>query len=184
MSAWSFEVREGRLDTLPAALAAIANEQRRLDANCFLIAEAGVLLNEPEENLIASILNSATPSQVIARLGDACSWLFGRLETEVDQHFKWNYLKLSFVNLNPLEVGNTGFVSRSGKMTTNAPELPTPAEQPPALMIHHMVTTLRVFFSHLRGSVEISDWEADLYSCDWITMTFSKAPSISSSSQT
>src|SRR5438046_612436 len=99
MSAWSFEVRDGHLDMLPAALGAVVAEQRRLGADCFLVAEGGVLLNEAEENLIASVQKGAIPPQVVARLAHACSWLFGRLETEIDHHSKWNYLKLSFVNL-------------------------------------------------------------------------------------
>lgn len=175
MSAWSFEVRDGRLDNLPPSLTAVTGEQRRLNAYCFFVAEAGVLLNEPEDKLIASVPKAANPAQVIARVGQAYSWFFDRLETEIDQHFQWNYLKLSFVNLNPLNISDTESFPISGKMTTNAPLLPDPAEQPPALMIHQLVTTLRTFFSHLRGSVEISDWESDLNACDWITMTFSRA---------
>ena|ERR1700687_1532458 len=147
-------------------------KQRSLNVECFLLAEGGVLLNQPEEKLLASIQKHATPPQVIARLGHACSWLFDMLEGEIDQHFRWNYLKISFVNLNPLDWGE---YSRTGKFTTNSPELPRPGDQPSALMLHQMVTALRMFFNYLRGSVEIPDWAPDLYICDWVSMTFSKA---------
>ncbi len=114
---------------------------------------------------------NATSHFVIARIGHALSWLFDRFEADIDSNYKWNYLKFTFVNLEPLEYGDKD----SGQMTTNAPQLPSPSGQPPQMMIHQIVTTMRMFFSHLRGSVEISDWESDLYSCDWVPMTFNKA---------
>lgn len=172
MSAWSFEVKDGRLATLPVALVAVIEEDRRLNAEFCLVAEAGALLNEPDERLMECILKRDSPTEVIARLGHVCAWLFDHLEIEFGQHFRWNYLKLSFVNLKPLQSDDG---SRSGRMTTNHPDLPTPSEQPAAPMMHQMATTL-TFFSHLRGSVEISGWEADLYRCDWATMSFTRAP--------
>lgn len=87
--------------------------------------------------------------------------------------FQWNYLKLSFVNLVPLDSGDR---SSAGKMTTNSPELPRPSEQPPPLVLHQIVTSLRLFFSLLHGTVDVAGHEDDLYACDWATMTFSKAP--------
>src|ERR1700722_18873927 len=119
MSAWSFEVTDGRLDNLPTALVGVVEEQRSLGAECFLLAEAGLLLNEPEQKLIVPIQQGASPSQVIARVGQAYSWLFGLLEFEIDQDFQWDFLKLSFVNLSPLWLGEEGDIS--GKMTTNSP---------------------------------------------------------------
>ena len=169
--AWSFEVRHGRLDKLPVAFVDLVEEQRRLDADCFFVAEAGALLNEPEEQLVVSVQKRATPPQVVGRLGDAFTWLFDRLEVEIDQNFKWNYLKLSFITLSPL---HTREGSVSGQMTTNAPELPAPAEQSPALAPYHIVKTLGSFFGHLRGSVESLHWD-DPDTCDWVTMVFNKA---------
>lgn len=171
MSKWSFEVQNGILEALPNSMTQIAEEQKAKEAQCFLHAEAGVLLNEPEDQITASIPANASPSVVIARIAHAFSWFFGLFETEIDQVFHWNYLKITFVNLKPIEVPDTLTGILTGTMSTNEPGLPPPAEQPPHLMIRQIATTMRIFFQVLRGSVEI----ADLYSYDWISMTYSKA---------
>lgn len=167
----SFEVRDGTLETLPNSMTQIAEEQKTKDAQCFFHAEAGVLLNEPEEQITVSIPSNATPPIVLARIGETFSWFFGRLETEISP---WNYLKVTFVNLKP-----HGFADQDklfSQMTTNAPELPEPSEQPADLMIHHVIITIRDFFLLLRGSVELTGWLSDTYWCDWVSMSYSKAP--------
>jgi hypothetical protein len=171
MSKWSFEVRSGCLEALPNSMVQIVEEQKIKEAQYFLHAETGVLLNEPEDQITASIPANAPPSLAVARIAHVFSWFFGLLETEIDQNLRWNYFKFTFVNLKPLGLTDTS----TGIMSTNEPGLPPPVEQPPHLMIHQMVTTMRMFFSHMRGSVEIADWESDLYSCDWVSMTYSKA---------
>ena len=55
MVKWSFEVRHGDLSILPSALVAQAEEQRKLNVGCFLISEAGTLLNEPDKQMVHSI---------------------------------------------------------------------------------------------------------------------------------
>jgi len=125
------------------------------------------LLNEAEDEVIASIPENASPS-VVVRIAHIFSWFFDMLEPEINTDFQWNYLKVTFVNLKSL----AGVDEREGQMSTNVPELPPPIDQPPHLMIHQIITTMRTFFSHLRGSVEIADW---VYNCDWVSMTWSKS---------
>jgi len=175
MSKWSFEVRSGRLEAIPNSMVQIVEEQKSKEAECFLHAEAGVLLNEAEEQIPASIPVNALPSLVVARIAHVFSWFFELLETEIDQNIKWNYFKVTFVNLNPLEISDTLADILTGTMSTNDPGLPPPIEQPPHLMLRQIVTTMRIFFSHLRGSVEIEDGRSYSDRCDWVSMTYSKA---------
>jgi len=175
MSAWSFEIKCGRLDGLTDRIMQIVASNRHRNAGFFL-AEEGLLLNEPDETLVELIEKVATPRQVISRLAAACSWLFGSFELELGSHFRWNYLKLSFVNLDSASTGDLPSYTPSGGMTTNAPGLPEPAEQPDDLVVPQMIMTLRVYFEFLRGAVENSLRAADdQNSCDWDSMTFNKA---------
>ncbi len=174
MSAWSFEVKSGRLDKMPDQLVQIAGQNRGRNAG-FILAEGGFLLNEPEDRQVQLIEKDATPHQVVCRLANACSWLFGSFECELGPHFKWNYLKLSFVNLDSVSIDEFSSYTPSGVMTTNAPGLPEPAEQPNDLIVPQMVTTIRVFFELLRGATDVSLPADDPHSCDWVSMTFNKA---------
>lgn len=171
MVKWSFEVRHGDLSILPSALVAQAEEQRKLNVGCFLISEAGTLLNEPDKQMVHSIPSKAIPTEVIAGVSRSLAWLFDRLEPELDQDFRYNYLKVCFVNLHPIRTNET---VDSGQMTTNFPELPETAQLSPEMQFHQMVTALRFFFSHVRGAVEIADWETESFACDWVSMTFNK----------
>lgn len=175
MSKWSFEVRSGRLEALPNSMTQIIEEQKAKESQCFLHAEAGVLLNEAEDQITASIPVNAPTSLVVARIAHVFSWFFDLLEPEIDQNLRWNYFKVTFVNLNPLEIPDTLTDILTGKMSTNDPELSPPAEQSPHLILHQIVTTMRMFFSHLRGSVEIEDGRSYSDRCDWVSMTYSKA---------
>jgi len=171
MVKWSFEVRHGDLATLPSALASHAEEQRKLKVGCFLISERGYLLNEPEEQTAHAIRETATPAEIIGGFAKTLGWLFDCLEVELVHHFRYNYVKVSFVNLHPIRAKD---VTDSGQMTTNFPELPETVETSPELQFRQIVKSLGVFFSHLRGAVEIADWRTETFSCDWVSLTFSK----------
>ena len=173
MVKWSFEVRDGDLPVLPPGLASHADEQRKRGAGCFLVSEAGSLLNEPDEQMVHSVRGKATSTKIIAGISKSLAWSFDHLELELNQHFRHNYLKVSFVNLQPIRANE---VTQSGKMTTNSPELPETVQTTPEMQFHQMVTALRVFFSHLHGAVEIADWATESFACDWVSMTFSKIP--------
>lgn len=171
MTTWAFEVRHGCLDRLPAGIVeTVAEEQQSAS---FFVAEAGNLLNEPDDRIVYSISKSASGAESIAAFARACSWLFELLEVEFDQYYRSNYIRLAFVNLQ-VAPGYDG--TQSGKMTTNCPELPSPTEQPPGLVMHQFITTFRVFFRHLRGCTEVSPTDADLQFSDWVTITFNRAP--------
>jgi hypothetical protein len=171
MVKWSFEVRHGGLAVLPSALASRADEQRKANARYFLMSEAGNLLNEPDEQIVHSIPNKATPADVIGGVSKSLAWLLDHFELELNQDFQCNYLKVSFVNLQPVRANE---VIDSGLTTTNVPELPETTQTSPALQFRQMVMALRVFFSHLQAAVEVTGWGTETFACDWVSMTFSK----------
>jgi len=171
MVKWTFEVRNGNLATLPSRLSSLSKDQTKLNASCYLVAEAGSLLNEPDEQIVQSICAKATPGEVIAGVSKSLAWLFDHLELEVNQDFRHNYLKVSFVNLQPIRSNE---IAESGQMTTNSPELPEAAQTSPEIQFRQMVGAFRALFSHLRAAVEIADWTTESFACDWVALTFNK----------
>ena len=139
MLKWAFEVRHGDLSVLPAALSIHAEEQRNTILVAFSYRRGGTLLNEPEKEMVHAIRGKATPAEVIAGIGKSLAWLFDRLEPELNQDFLYNYLKVSFVNLQPIRAKE---VTDAGEMTTNFPELPDTAQTSPEQQFHQMVTAL------------------------------------------
>src|SRR5579872_4063925 len=167
-----FEVRHGRLSTLPNSLAMIVGSEGARNAVSVFVSEAGTLLNEPDKRIIAPILPGARPSEVIGRMAEAIAWVFDRLESELDQDFQYNYLKLAFIQLNSIHAGDA---ATSGMMSTIFPELPETLEASPQMVLHQMTTAIRTFCSHVRAAVELGGWESDVFACDWATMTFNKS---------
>lgn len=171
MSAWSAEVQHGRRESLPNELAVSLAEHKTANPQWVFVAEAGVLLNEPEEKLVAVVSDGASVAEAIARFGEACSWILGYLEVELDHVFKWNYLKLSFLNAVVPDSGGSSF----GRMTTNAPELPEPASQAPELLVRQLIKAAALIFSHLHASAEVGGWEAEVFGCDWASIVLIRA---------
>jgi hypothetical protein len=172
MRKWSFEVRNGALSELPQSLQVAAEQQRSAKVHCFFVSEGGTLLNEPDESLVASITSDEEICAILGQMSKAMAWVFGRLELELDQDFRFNYLKLSFVNLNPKTIRAD---QHTGKMTTNAPELPEGIHVSADMTLRQMTTTLRLFFSHVQGAVKLGGWDTEVFACDWVSMTFNKA---------
>lgn len=171
MRHWSFEVQHGVLSTLPNSLKRHAEEQSSDGASSFFVAEGGTLLNEPDEQKVTRILPRPDSASVVAAMSDAVGWVFDCFDTELDSDFRFNYLKVSFVNLSPQRTSET---SRSGKMSTNHPDLSQAEAVSADRMLHQLVTTIRIFFSHVRAAVEIDGWETETYSCDWVSLLLTK----------
>jgi len=172
MPKWLFQVPDGTLSTLPESLKPIVAEQKAVGAWAFFVSEAGTLLNEPDDRIVVSMPQRAQAATVIVGVSEAMAWIFDKLEVELDQDFQHNYLKISFVNLNPLHSDD---VRRSGRMSTIFPELPENMEVSAQMQLHQMTTAIRLFFSHMRAAVELGGWGWDTLSCDWVSMTFNKS---------
>ena len=172
MRSWSFEVQHGGLSKLPSSLQLHADQQRLAGATSFFVSEGGTLLNEPEKELVASILPGAEPSSVIARMSESVGWVFDCFEAELDQDYQFNYLKVSFVNLSPVQDTEDCL---SGKMSTNHPDLPEAPDVSAERMLGHLTTAVRVFFSHVRAAVNIAGCETEPFLCDWVSMILSKS---------
>lgn len=172
MRHWSIELRDGRLNSLPASLREYADQQKSASASCFFVSEGGSLLNEPEKAHVLSVLPGASSSAVIATMSEAIGWVFDCLEVELDQDFQFNYLKVSFVNLNP---AHDATETTSGKMTTNHPDLPEPQEVSADMILHQITTALSRFLSHVRAAVKSDGWDVETFSCDWVSLTLTKA---------
>jgi hypothetical protein len=107
-------------------------------------------------------------------MSEALAWLFDKLELELDQDFRHNYLKVSFVHLNPLEGAED---MGEGRLSTNFPELPDNMQVPAEMLLRQMIKAIRSFLSHMRAAVEIGGFDWETFSCDWVSMTFNKSPS-------
>ena len=77
-----FEVRHGRLSTLPNSLAMIVGGDDAKNAVSVFVSEGGTLLNEPDKRIVAPVFPGAPPNEVIGRMAEAIAWIFDRLESE------------------------------------------------------------------------------------------------------
>jgi hypothetical protein len=90
MLKWFFQVKHGTIAKAPDSITLHVAEQTKANMAAFLLAEAGMLLNEPNEHLVISIPDETTAADAIGYVAQAVGWLFDRLEVELDQHFQHN----------------------------------------------------------------------------------------------
>jgi hypothetical protein len=165
---WSVELRTGRNSTIQPSLNAILGDHDTANTRYVFVSEGGTLLNEPDQKEVTAILPGASPGYVIDKMTGAIAWAFERFEDEIQSPGEFNYVKVSFVNLqSDLDTDEI----KSGVMSTNNPGLPDPAEMSPQILMQNVVKAIAQFFRHVHCAVALDD---DAFICDWVSLTFLK----------